>query len=151
MPARASRYVLGASLGAAAIGAAFALESRPVYAEERVSSDPLSALDPDRLRQTNVHLADRPVSRLLVAYTVYLASSSPLVIRVGTSFLAGLDKLREVLPLGIGHLPWAGAQYVRTMSFALSLCRARCPGHPQDRLFPLCGWRDRRGLLPAPR
>lgn len=70
------------------------------------SRDPLSLLDPNELASSSAHLVDLPLSQLLRAYIVFLASSSPLLVDIAPPTIEKLEWLRDNLPLGLGRPLW---------------------------------------------
>lgn len=68
--------------------------------------DPLSILDPDELSSSTAHLVDLPLSQLIRAYIVFLASSSPFLVDIAPPTITKLEWLRENLPFGVGKPFW---------------------------------------------
>lgn len=114
-PARMPRGTVISICAGLGLAAAFALDSRPLYAEEADDLDPLSALSPEELRRSNLHLRHTPLTTLLIHYLTYSATSWPVVVDASTYVIQGLARLRDALPLGLGRLPWACAEWVRSL------------------------------------
>lgn len=70
------------------------------------SKDPLSILDPAELASSTAHLIDLPLSQLMRAYIVFLASSSPFLVDIAPATIEKFEWLRENLPFGLGRPLW---------------------------------------------
>lgn len=79
---------------------ASATDSQPV------PKDPLSILDPDELASSTAHLVELPLSQLIRAYIVFLASSSPLLVDIAPPTIEKIEWLKEKVPF-IGKPMWS--------------------------------------------
>lgn len=80
-------------------------------------ADPLDQLDAKSLSSQSSHLAHLPLSRLIKNYTVYLVSSSSLLVNTAPTVLSFFGALRDSLPL-LGPAAWWGiSAFVRGTFF----------------------------------
>lgn len=102
-----------AESGPRASSSAFENSSGSGSSSSSASSDPLRCLDPAAVFSSNDHLSDLPVSHLLRAYVVFLASSSSTLVDIAPSAIGFVETLRDSLPLGLGQLVWRAFLGVR--------------------------------------
>lgn len=79
--------------------------------ESSIPKDPLSILDPDELASSTAHLVELPLSQLMRAYIVFLASSSPLLVDLAPPAIEKIEWLKENVPF-IGKPLWSVLVYV---------------------------------------
>lgn len=70
------------------------------------TKDSLLILDPAELAASTAHLVDLPLSQLMRAYIVFLASSSPFLVDIAPATIEKAEWLRENLPFGLGKPIW---------------------------------------------
>lgn len=74
--------------------------------QESQTRDPLSILDPQELSSSSAHLVDLPISQLIRAYIVFLASSSPTLVDLAPPTIEKLEWARDNVPL-LGKPLWS--------------------------------------------
>lgn len=87
-------------------------EKRIPESEHYTTDDPLSILDPYSLASSTAHLVELPLSQLLRAYVVFLASSSAFLVDMAPGTIHTFEWLRDNLPLGAGRPLWSMLVYV---------------------------------------
>lgn len=79
--------------------------------EPSIPNDPLSILDPDELASSTAHLVELPLSQLIRAYMVFLASSSPTLVDIAPPTIEKIEWLKEKVPF-IGKPLWSMLVFV---------------------------------------